>query len=142
MKIQNEYPNFNKALQFLISDKNPVLVSNDSKKLSYYIPLRNFKKGFDYYELTRVKDKGVYFSLVTMVGFKTIIETNSTAFTNDISENEWTDILFKKSMEHFAREEYQALKKGYVKKKSGGCLVSFLIILFGIVSVGILNYYK
>lgn len=137
MKISEQYPNFTSALLFFIGDKNPVLVSNDSIKLSYYLPLKNFTKGFDYYELSNVKSGGVYFSLVTTLGFKTILQTNSRLFVNDISENEWSDLLFKLSMEHFAKEEYQALKKGYVKKKSGGCMISLLVVIFMIAYIGI-----
>lgn len=129
MKLQEEYPNFEKGLLFLIGDKYPVLASNDSKKMSYFISLANFKKGFDYYELTRLSNGGVYFSLVTMLGFKTIVQTDSGIFYNDISESEWISITTNISMNHFNKEEYIALKKGYVKKKSKGCLNSIAVII-------------
>ena len=114
MKIQEEYSNFEKGLLFLIGDKHPTLASNDSKKLSYFISLANFKNGFDYYELTRLSDGGVYFSIVTMLGFKT-------------------------SMNHFNKEQYQALKKGYVKKESKGCMNSIAFVILFI--LGVISFY-
>lgn len=133
MKIQTEYPNYNKAILALIGDKNPILASNDNMILSYSLPLRNFKKGFDYFELTRHQNGGVYFSTVTMLGLRTIAKTESEIYFNDYSEMEWIDIIHDIKMTHFMTEEYQALKSGYVKKKGNGCLgVFFMLILFSI----------
>tara|TARA_R110001583_G_scaffold125021_6_gene276489 strand:- start:696 stop:1115 length:420 start_codon:yes stop_codon:yes gene_type:complete len=139
MKIQEEYSNFEKGLLFLIGDKHPTLASNDSKKLSYFISLANFKNGFDYYELTRLSDGGVYFSIVTMLGFKTIVQSDSQIFTYDISENEWNSLIFKISMNHFNKEQYQALKKGYVKKESKGCMNSIAFVILFI--LGVISFY-
>ncbi|MDP3314386.1 hypothetical protein [Lutibacter sp.] len=140
MKIKDEYPNFKNALLFYIGDKNPKLVSDDSIKISYYIPLRNFDKGFDYYELTRLKNGLVYFSIVTMLGFKSIVQSDTKAISSDISESEWQSVIYETSLNHFSKEEYVALKKGYVKKKSGGCLVSALLsLIFVFMLIGIFN---
>jgi hypothetical protein len=51
MKLQHQFPNYDSALNDIIGNKYPVLTSNDSKKLSYFLCLANFKKGYDYYEL-------------------------------------------------------------------------------------------
>ena len=131
MKLQIEYPNYTSALMFFIADKNPVLTSNDSKIFSYFIPLSNFKKGFDYYELTSHKSGGVYFSIVTMLGLKTIVRTNSDIYSYDLDERKWNDIIYSATMNHFHKEEYIALKQGYVKKRNSGCagLLVFLILI-------------
>jgi len=129
MTLQLEYPNYNKALLALVGDKNPILASNDNKILSYFLPLRNFKKGFDYFELTRHRNGGVYFNVVTMLGLRTIIKTESEIHYNDYSEMEWIDIIHDIKMTHFMAEEYKALKSGYVKKKGNGCLGVLLMIL-------------
>ena len=128
MKIKDGYPNYKPALMFYIGDKNFVLASDDSKIYSYFIPLHNFKKGFDYYELTSHKNGGVYFSVVTMLGFKTLLRTDSQIIHNDLQELEWNKLIGDMANTHFLREEYQALKKGYVKK-GGGCMST---VLFGI----------
>tara|TARA_R100000306_G_C4381643_1_gene145145 strand:- start:12920 stop:13336 length:417 start_codon:yes stop_codon:yes gene_type:complete len=135
MKIQDEYPNYMPALFFYIGDKNPVLASNDSKKLSYFICLANFKKGFTYYELDKNFDESVSFSLVTMLGFKTIVKTTSKPIFSDLNEYDWNTCIHEISMQHFMTEEYKALKKGYVKKGKGsvGCM-------FTLISICILAY--
>lgn len=129
MKLQHEYPNYQQAISFIIDDKNPVLACNDSKQLCYFIPLKNFKKGFDYYELNKTDDNGVYFSIVTTLGLKTVAKSNSSIIYNDLSKNEWIDLIFDVTVMHFNKEEYVALKNGYVKKDSGGCATSILLIL-------------
>lgn len=116
MKLQTEYPNFLSALLLIIDDKIPYRVSNDSTKLAYQIPLKNFKRGFDFYELNKSKDGSVFFSIVTMVGFKTICETNSNYIYNDLSVTDWQNEIFNLVFKHFSKEEYIALKKGYIKK--------------------------
>ena len=126
MKIKEEFPNYLPALMFYIGDKNPVKSSDDSKMISYFIPLRNFKKGFDYYELTRQRDGGVFFSIVTMLGFKTLLRTDTQIIYGDLSEIEWQKLIGDYSNKHLMREEYQALKRGYVKK-GGGCLTSIFV---------------
>src|SRR5690606_17883750 len=118
MKLQIEYPNYTSGLMFIIEDKRPYCVSNDKSKLAYQIPLANFKKGFDFYELNRAKDGSVFFTIVTMVGFKTICETNSNYFYNDLSALEWQKEIFNIVFRHFSKEEYLALKKGYIKSRS------------------------
>lgn len=133
MTLKQEYPNYNNAILTLIGDKNPIIASNDNKILSYFLPLRNFKKGFDYFELTRHKNGGAYFSVVTMLGLRTIVKTESEIYFQDNSVMEWIDIIHDTKMTHFMTEEYQALKSGYVKKKGNGCLgVFFILILFSI----------
>lgn len=135
MKISREYPNYASSLLFFIEDKQPVLASDDTKIFSYFIPLANFRKGFDYYELTRHKNGGVYFSLVTMLGFKTIVRTDSEIYYDDLAESTWTKEIGRLAIQHFGKEEYLALKKGYVKKKSGGCMTMLLLILALFVSL-------
>ncbi len=115
MKISEEYQNFLPALMFVIGDKNPYPVSNDKTKLAYQIPLRNFKRGFDFYELNKAKDGSVFFTLFTIVGFKTICQTNSNYHYRDMSVTDWQKEIFDIGFEHFYKEEYVALKKGYIK---------------------------
>lgn len=126
MKLKDRFPNFTPGLMYFIEDKNPVLASNDSKLYSYFIPLANFKKGFDYYELTPHSSGAVYFSITTMLGFKTIAKTTSELYTQDLNQTEWAKIVGDTSNKHFFREEYLALKRGYVKEK-GGCFGSILL---------------
>jgi hypothetical protein len=49
MKLSHQYPNFQPAMLFFMSDKNYSIVSDDSVKLSFMIPLASHKLGFDYY---------------------------------------------------------------------------------------------
>jgi len=129
MTLKQEYSYYNKAILALIGDKNPVVASDDNKILSYFLPLRNFKKGFDYFELTRHKNGGVYFNVVTMLGLRTIVKTESEIYFRDCSEMEWIDIIHNIKMAHFMTEEYQALKSGYVKKKDSGCLGTLIVLI-------------
>lgn len=135
MKISLQYPNFKEGLMYVISDKHPHLGSDDNKKFAYQIQLANFRMGCDFYELNRAKDGGVYFSLVTMVGMKIICETNSNYRYRDMSIEDWRDEISFITLTHFNKEEYQALKKGYVKKKGNGCLgmLVFIPLLIGVV---------
>jgi len=136
MKLQTEYQNYMSALMFFIADKRPVLASNDSKILSYFIPLKNFKKGFDYYELVRLPNGMVNFRIVTMLGLKIKVQTDSEFINHDLSEEEWNKLIYGLTMTHFYKEEYLALKKGYVKK-GGGCF-SIMVLGFFISSLLIL----
>lgn len=135
MKLELEYRNFKSALLFFIEDKNPVLASNDAKLISYFIGLKNFKKGFDYYELVRHSNGSVYFRMVTMLGFRTIVETGIKISFNDFTEAEWQKKIFEISMQHFAKEEYKALAQGYVKKSNSGCFGTILLFIFLAITV-------
>jgi len=130
MSLQLEFKNFIPALMFYIEDKNPSLGSNDSKSICFFLSLRNLKKAFDYYELVKTVDRGVYFRIYTMNGFKQILETQSEVFYNDMEIIDWQNLIYEITMSHFMKEEYLALKKGYVKTSSG-CLV-LLGVIFGI----------
>ena len=141
MSLKREYPNYNKAILSLIGDEKPQLGSDDNRILSYFLPLRNFKNGFDYFELTRHKNGVVTFNMVTMLGFKTILKTESKICVRDYSVMEWSDLIHQTKVKHFMTEEYQALKNGYVKKKSSGCLgvlVMFIVLVFVFNSANIL----
>lgn len=131
MKLSQEYPNFQAALDFLINDKNPVLLTNDAKKLSYFLRLYTFKNGFDYYELDRLPNGTVRFNLVTMLGLKVVVETNSNIYDADLTEDEWFDVIYKTSIRHFGKEEYTALKNNYVKKSSSysGCMLTIILVI-------------
>ncbi|MBA6153937.1 hypothetical protein [Gelidibacter maritimus] len=141
MKIKDKFPNYTPSLMFYIRDKNPVLCSNDSILYAYFIPLANFKKGFDYYELKPHKSGGVYFSLATMIGFRTILTTESRLFQNDISEREWAQVIGEITTTHFLREEYRALSRGYVKK-GGGCFSTVLLTFFFGILLFTVSYIK
>jgi|GEM_PF-1619672 len=118
MKLSEQYPDYKQGLFYLIGNKSPMMGSDDSKLLSYCIGLKNFSKGFDFYELRRLNKGGVQFSLVTMLGFKTIVETTTPIINQDLEESEWSKLIFKISTVHFTKEEYRALKMGYIKKTS------------------------
>jgi hypothetical protein len=66
---------------------------------------------------------------------KTIKKTSSLIIYNDLSYNEWVDMVFKLSMEHLSSEEYEALKHGYTKTKTGcfGFLLMSQIIIYNII---------
>ncbi len=136
MKLKDRFPNFTPGLMYFIEDKNPVLAANDSKLYSFFIPLANFKKGFDYYELKPHSNGAVYFSITTMLGLKTIATTTSELYTEDLSLTEWGNIVGSTANKHFFREEYQALKRGYVPNK-GGCMSSVLLttLIFVLLSI-------
>lgn len=132
MDLKQEYPNYNKAILSLIGDKNPIVASDDNRILSYSLSLRNFKNGYDYFELTRHKNGSVNFKTLTMLGFRTILKTESKICVLDYSVMEWVDIIHETKMKHFMTEEYQALKSGYIKKKSSGCfgvVMMFVVLL-------------
>jgi len=117
MKIIQGYPNFYEALMFVIGDKYPSCVSNDRKKFAYQIPLRNFRRGFDFYELNLAKDGNVFFTIATMVGFKTVCETNSNIHNYDLSISQWQKEIFNISLFHFNKDEYVVMKRGSIKKQ-------------------------
>lgn len=130
MKLQSEYKNFTPALMSYIEDKFPSLGANDSKSICYFIGLRSSKKGFDYYELLREnKSDGVYFRIYTMNGFKQIAETNSDIYFNDMDIIDWQNIIFETTRTHFMKEEYIALKNGYVKTSGNGCILLFALLI-------------
>ncbi|QNM85979.1 hypothetical protein H9W90_02375 [Polaribacter pectinis] len=131
MKISTKYPNFKEALLFFINDKNYSLVSDDSIKLSFMIPLSSHKLGYDYYELNPTSNGGVIFEVVTTLGLKTIKKTSSPIINNDLSSKEWENIIFTLVMKHFSSEEYLALKNGYTKTNVGcfGVLLFFTLLL-------------
>ncbi|TXD46045.1 hypothetical protein [Polaribacter sp. IC073] len=134
MKISTMYPNFKPAVKFWLDGKNYSLVSDDSKKVSFMIPLASHKKGFDYYELDNVNG-GVVFSLVTMLGFKTIKKSSSKIINDELPYDDWRYLIDEVMSPHLRSEEYQALKKGYAKTSTGcfGMLavlfISFLLVI-------------
>lgn len=129
MKLKNQYPKFNNALLFYIEDKSPVLASDDSKLLSYFMGIKDVDKAFDYYELVPVTSGGVYFRIVTMLRLKQIVETRSNIFHDDLSQNDWSSLIFKMTISHFKKEEHLALAKGYVKRGPNGCMLLVLILI-------------
>ena len=130
MKLSLECPSFKPAVEFWLEGKNYSLVSDDSKKISFMIPLASHKKGFDYYELDNING-GVVFSLVTMLGFKTIKKSSSKIINEELSYDDWRYKIEEIMGSHLRSEEYQALKKGYAKTSSGclGVLASILILI-------------
>jgi hypothetical protein len=132
MKISSKFPNFKQALLFFMSDKNYSIPSDDSIKFSFMILLASYKLGFDYYELNPTSNGGVVFEIITTLGLKTIKKTNSPIIHEDLSLNEWEDVIFKLSIKHLSSEEYQALKHGYTKTKTGcfGTLALLFISFF------------
>ncbi|MCM4172461.1 hypothetical protein DHD32_13285 [Arenibacter sp. TNZ] len=109
-KISETFPSYKNALLFLLQDKSPSLVSNDSKLYSYMVPLKNHSKGFDYYELSSKRNGGVCFSIVTMIGFNTIVKTDSNVYFENQTTGVWANIIYTTSNTHFSKEEYIELK--------------------------------
>ena len=119
------------AINFVLEGKKKVLGSDDKKSLTYFIPLANFKKGFDYYDFKKDTNGNVFIEIETMLGLKSVIKTYSPHFETDLTHHQWVDIIFKTATEHFNKEEYVALKKRYVKKASNnsGCMLTLLLLI-------------
>lgn len=132
MKLIDRFPEYHNALMHLIGDKNPIRdFTNDKKTHTYFLKLSNFKNGFDYYELFVDEQGNIRFKITTMIGLKVYLETHSDAIYNgnELSMYEWHNIIYSVTMTHFFKEEYKALKHGYVKKGQGyGCLGTVLLI--------------
>lgn len=129
--IRELFPNYEKGLLQLIYDKPFKKSSGGNKKIIYQLPLASTNKGFDFYELNKMYNGRAYFEVVTMLGFKTVLKTKSELVEEDLSPEEWLKLIVSTTMQHFTKEEYQELKKGYVKVNSRGCFVlaSLFIIL-------------
>ena len=121
-KLNEQFKNYKDGLMLIIGDKNPAKGSDDNKTISFYLGLANKTKAFDFYELVRTNNNGVYFRIHTMNGLSTIAESTSEIIYNDMTKTEWFDLIYKTSMKHFFKEEVKLFKSGYVKQKSGGCL--------------------
>ncbi|RRQ49814.1 hypothetical protein DZC72_04285 [Maribacter algicola] len=137
MKLSESYPNYTKGLMDLIHDKPIMDKSDDKMKIIHQLPLRTSKKAFDYYELNKLNNGSVYFEIVTMNGFKTIVRTRTEIIERDLSREEWFDLISRKALEHLSKEEYRAFLNGYVKQGKGGC--SILLSLFLIFSCLLLS---
>lgn len=140
MKLKHEFPNYDLALNDIIGNKVPVSSSNDSKTLSYFLCLANFKNGFDYYELDRHNNGNISFSVVTMLGLKTVVTTSVPVENEDMTYEDWNRLIMKTSMNHFAKEEYQALKNGYVKKSSNAGCMGVLAFLLALISIPLMFF--
>lgn len=64
-----------------------------------------------------------------MNGLKLIVETNSGMYFDDMDINEWQNIIYETTMTHFMKEEYTALKNGYVKTSGNGCMLLFALLI-------------
>jgi hypothetical protein len=131
MKLEQLYPNYISAINNVIGNKNPVKADNSLNKISHFLSLANFKNGFDYYELDRLPSGDITFSIITMLGLKTIVTTTLKLplKNNDIGLYDWADIIQNTAISHFRKEEYIALKKGYTKKgENTGCIGIIAII--------------
>ncbi|WP_445749622.1 hypothetical protein [Polaribacter sp.] len=116
MKLSHLFPNFYQAMSIYMIENNYnySIPSDDSRKLSFMIPLDSHRKGFDYYEIDRLKN-GYVFSVVTVLGLKTINQTRSKIVVVDLSLDNWLIIINDVVTNHFLSEEYLALKNGYIK---------------------------
>lgn len=136
MKLSQAYPNFYQALKYYLTylEINYSIPSDDSKKLSFMVPLASHKFGFDYYELNPTRTGGAIFEIITTLGLKTIKKTSYTIVFEDLTFDEWIVIFRNISNQHLLSEEYQALKHGYTKTKVScfGSLV-VLIMLLGLI---------
>lgn len=138
LKLSEQFKNFKTGLMSLIEDKNPAKGSDDNKTISYYLGLANKTKAFDFYELVRTNNNGAYFRIHTMNGFKTIAETNSKTIYQDLTSDEWFNLIYNTSMNHFFKEEYKLFKSGYIKEKSGGCFGVLLAISFALCIISVI----
>jgi hypothetical protein len=109
--------------------------SDDSRKLSFMIPLASHKFGFDYYELNPTRNGGVIFEIITSLGLKTIKKTTTNVLLEDLEEKVWIRIISETASRHFCNEEYIALKNGYTKTKVGcfGFLLLSHILIFYVI---------
>lgn len=130
MKLIEEYPNFQPIIEGYLTDDNYSIPLSTKDKLSYMRLLPFNKSGYTYYELDRVKEKGVVFSVVTVKGIKTIRKDSSHLIQEDLIHKEWIVLLGEITDKHMESEEYQAFLRGYTKSGSG-CL-GFLLIIFSI----------
>lgn len=135
MKLEEKYPNYLVSMSIFHIDRSLTFQCSDSKLISHSIPLASVKNGFDFYELEKSELGLIHFKIVTMSGLRTILATYSDTVNNDLSVEEWEQILMDTSIKHFMKEEYIALKNGYVKQSESGCLGMLLAIVL-IISMG------
>ena len=140
MKLSNNFPNYRLGLMDLIHDKPIMDKSDDKMKIMHQLPLASSKKAFDFYELNNLNNGNVYFEIVTMNGFRSIVKTRTDLISNDLERHEWFDLISKTAIKHFSKEEYQALKHGYVKQSKSGCSVLLSLVLLVLANVFILQF--
>jgi hypothetical protein len=128
MKLEQEYPNYISAIRRVHQARNLVRGSSVSSKIIHQIPLASINNGFDFYELEKAANGNVCLQVVTMSGFRTLLSTYSSAISYDLSIEQWEDVITDVAMKHFMKEEYIALKNGYIKKGSG-CLGMALVLI-------------
>lgn len=126
MKLIDEFSNFQPIIESYLTDDNYSIPLSTKDKLSYMRLLPFNKSGFTYYELDRIRDRGIIFSLVTVKGLKTIRKDSSHIIEEDLSHLEWITLLGELADSHMNSEEYLAFLRGYTKSK-GGCLGVFLL---------------
>lgn len=129
MKLEHEYPNYISAIRNVHKSRNLVRGSSVSNKIMHQIPLASINNGFDFYELERTANGNVCFQVLTMSGFRTLVSTYSSVISHDLSVSQWEEFIMDVAMKHFMKEEYIALKKGYVKKSSSGCFGMALVLV-------------
>lgn len=134
MRLIDQYPNFQPIIESYLTGDNYSIPLSTTDKLSYMRLLPFNKGGFTYYELDKIRDKGVIFSVITVKNFKTIRKDTSELIQYDLTHQQWITLLGELANTHMESEEYQAFLRGYTKSSSG-CLAFIFFTLITLASL-------
>lgn len=135
MKMLTKFPNFQQVIESYLTDDDYSIPLSTTDKLSYMRVLPFNKKGLTYYELDKIHNGCIQFSVVTVLGFKTIRQDSSKCISDDISIQEWIKVLGELTDNHIESEEYQSFLGGYTKAKSGCSAVFFFILILTFIAL-------
>lgn len=132
-----KYPNFIVAIDSIKADTNLKLISSGDNKIKYSMPLVAFnnKLGDIAIELIEFNNKKAIIVFYTLNGKKIKAETQSEFITNDLTVENWLQIINEIMIKHISNPDHQAVamnflnsKLSYSENKSSGCIIVLVII--------------
>ncbi|RKS01450.1 hypothetical protein [Flavobacterium sp. 102] len=134
-KLQSKYPNFVEAMESMKQGTDTRMISSDKLKIKYLMSLvaYNSKIGDVQIELNAIGNSNVTVTLSTLTGFTTHASTNSRLISNDLSVEQWNELIYETMIEHNSNPDHQKVAMDFLKKRlsnnsngKSGCLSVFL----------------
>lgn len=144
-KLEEQFPNFNKAISSIKADSDLRLVKSDESEIKYKMSLMAFnnKLGDIYITLRGIKNNETAIGLLTFTtlsGNEVKASTQSEYIQKDISEDKWIEIINETMIKHNYNPDHQKVALSFMHKRlsnstnqNSGCVLTLIglsIIIF------------
>lgn len=142
-KLQDEFPNFMSAMEFIKGDTDLRLVLSNDIKIKYIMTfmMYNSKLGDISGELNKLPDGNFVFTFSTFEGLSEKARTSSDTISYDLPVEEWIVLINDKMVDHNYSEGHQQILLDFSNKmksknnsNKSGCMPIIFLFLLIIVS--------